>query len=112
MWRLLNTLRKYYIADAAFMIRVNMLTLNYTQAIQDGTWSSNVRQYQYSGFKVPRTPLNCMKEKKKEKQKKNMILIEIQVQNRVLQNAKKKEYCKKKEQKSDEQNRLFFFPRD
>lgn len=38
-----------------------------------------------------------------------MILIEIQVQNRVLQNAKKKEYCKKKEQKSDEQNRLFFF---
>lgn len=70
MWRLLNTLRKYYIADAAFMIHVNMLTLNYTQAIQDGTWSSNVRQYQYSGFKVPRTPLNCMKEKKKRNRKK------------------------------------------
>lgn len=40
--------------------------------------------------------MNCMKEKKRETEKKNMILIEIQVQNRVLQNAKKKEYCKKK----------------
>lgn len=63
-------------------------------------------------FQSTEDPFELHERKKKEKQKKNMILIEIQVQNRVLQNAKKKEYCKKKEQKSDEQNRLFFFPRD
>lgn len=64
-------------------------------------------------FQSTEDPFELHERKKKEKQKKNMILIEIQVQNRVLQNAKKKKkYCKKKEQKSDEQNRLIFFPRD